>query len=154
MTLWITVFFHTTYKAEFSENTIKWFANYLTGRTQAVQSEGYTSEVLQIHKEVPQGSVLGTLLFIIYINCLGQNVPSVNFHFYADDTVIYCSAPTSALAFGNLQHAFEQVQDQLRQLQLVLNVEKTKLMLFSSSRMTKGTLSEKIVNNDGQEIFF
>lgn len=73
----------------FSEHAVRWFMSYLTDKTQAVPSEGVMSEVLQIHKGVHQGSVLGPLLFSVYINCLGQNVPNAYFHFYAGDTVIY-----------------------------------------------------------------
>ena len=51
-------------------------------------------QTVAVTKGVPQGSVLGPLLFTIYMNNMGQNVLNANLHFYADDTVIYCSAST------------------------------------------------------------
>lgn len=51
----------------FSQQAVGWFANYFTGRTQAVRIEGSASEVLQVKKGIPQGSVLGPLLFTIYM---------------------------------------------------------------------------------------
>ena len=79
-----------------STNTVKWFGNYLSGRTQRVQVDGLCSNSLSIRNGVPQGSILGPILFTIYINALCQNVTDANFHFYADDTVLYCSAPSLA----------------------------------------------------------
>ncbi len=56
----------------------------------------------------------------------------VKFHFYADDTVLYCSAPTADQALSQLQLDFNTLQQNLYDLKLVLNAEKTKGMLFSN----------------------
>ncbi len=71
---------------------------------------------------------------IIYINRLDVNIDNARFHFYADDTVIYCSAPTKQQALGDLQSAFDIIQARFFTLKLVLNVEKTKFMWLSNSR--------------------
>ncbi len=101
---------------------------YLKGRTQCVQVEGIKSDLMEVGTGVPQGSVLGPLLFTIYINCFDVNIENARFHFYADDTVIYCSAPTQQQALGDLQSAFYIIQARFFTLKLVLNVEKTKCM--------------------------
>ncbi len=62
---------------------------------------------------MPQGLVLGPLLFTIYINNIDQNVNKTNVHYYADDTVIYSSASTPNLALSQLQLAFNIVQRNL-----------------------------------------
>ncbi len=81
---------------------------------------------------MPLGSVLGPLLFILYINNIDSNLSKVKFHFYADDTVLYCSAPTADQALSQLQLDFNTLQQNLYDLKLVLNAEKTKGMLFSN----------------------
>ncbi|KAF7662663.1 hypothetical protein LDENG_00230700 [Lucifuga dentata] len=136
----------------FSVDAVGWFRNDLTDRTQTIQLEGTTSEVLLVQKGVPQGSVLGPLLFTLYINSLGQNIPNTAFHFYADDTVIYSFAPTPAKALQYLQFAFDRVQEQLNHLQLVLNADKTKLMFFTNSGAARSTLSAQIVTMNGNQI--
>lgn len=134
-----------------SEHTVCWFDNYLSGRSQCVQADGLTSSPLSISKGVPQGSVLGPLLFILYINNLDQNVSNANFHFYADDTVIYCSASTPNQALCQLQLAFDTVQRTLFDLKLVLNDDKTKLMLFSNAKSKSRNLLP-ITTSQGSEI--
>jgi len=104
----------------FSKKTVSWFSNYLSDRTQCIKHDGVQSDFLPILKGVPQGSVLGPILFTIYINNLNWHVPDANFHFYADDTVIYCCAPSLTQAIAHLQNAFNMVQHTLLQLKLVL----------------------------------
>ena len=105
--------------------------NYLSERSQCVHFDGLSSEWLNIANGVPQGSVLGPLLFSIYINSLGENVDEATLHFYADDTVMYCAGPSIKEAVVKLQAVFNIIQTQLAELKLLLNVEKTKVMLFS-----------------------
>lgn len=68
-----------------------WFSSCLTDRTQCVPADGFTSASLPVTKGVPQVSVLGPLLFVLYISGIDQNITTADFHFYADDTVMYCS---------------------------------------------------------------
>jgi len=77
---------------------------------------------------------LGPLLLTIYINSLDYDIQDTNFHFYADDTVMYCGAPSKRQALVKLQVAFDIIQSRLHRLKLALNVDKTKIKLFSSSK--------------------
>ncbi len=133
-----TVLKHRLCRAGLSEQTVSWFDNYLTDRTQCVQAEGNTSRYLKITKGVPQGSVLGPLLFILYINNIDSNVSKGKFHFYADDTVLYCSAPTADQALSQLQLDFKTLQQNLYDLKLFSNLKfKSNLPSILTSQGTK-----------------
>ena len=69
-------------------NIVTWIQNWLTDRRQRVSVEGETSAWTAVHSGVPQGSVLGALLFLIYINDLEDGVASKILKF-ADDTKIF-----------------------------------------------------------------
>uniref|UniRef100_A0A669EJS2 Reverse transcriptase domain-containing protein n=1 Tax=Oreochromis niloticus TaxID=8128 RepID=A0A669EJS2_ORENI len=123
-----------------SRHVVSWFTNYLSDRTQCTKCENLCSEFLNIHTGVPQGSILGPLMFIMYINDLGQNVSNASMHFYADDTVIYSFGTNLEKAIQSLQKAFDVVQHTLLDLKLVLNADKTKLMLFSNMKNSSQTV--------------
>ena len=69
-------------------NIVTWIQNWLTDRRQRVSVEGETSAWTAVHSGVPQGSVLGPLLFLVYINDLEDGVAS-NILKFADDTKIF-----------------------------------------------------------------
>ena len=71
------------------KSSLGWFRNYLTTRTQRVQFENDMSSTRAIRFGVPQGSILGPLLFVLYINDLPECLENCSINMYADDTVIY-----------------------------------------------------------------
>ena len=66
----------------------KWLATWLTNRTQRVVVNGYTSDHSNVRSGVPQGTVLGPLLFLLYINDIGYNISS-GLRLFADDCILY-----------------------------------------------------------------
>ena len=71
-----------------SEDSISWFMSYLSGRSQMTKVEGTLSGLKPISHGVPQGSILGPLLFLIYINDLCDVVELCGTSMYADDMAI------------------------------------------------------------------
>ena len=70
---------------------LNWFKSYLSGRYQCVKTNNVKSDNKAIVCGVPQGSVLGPLFFLIYINDIYKSAPKVCFHLFADDTCLFYS---------------------------------------------------------------
>ena len=79
------------------------FHNYLSNRKQCVVLNGYHSSYSTVKSGVPQGSVLGPLLFLIYINNLERNIKS-NIKFFADDTMLFSIVSDPAISVNDLNH--------------------------------------------------
>ena len=124
----------TLYSIGFDGNACNWFQSYLSGRSQCVKTGRAQSGFLPILKGVPQGSILGPVLFTLYINQMALSLEGCHAHFYADDTIIYCISDSVQHAIDMLQRAFNIFQGSLQKLRLVLNASKTKYMLFSKAR--------------------
>ena len=114
------------------DKSLKWFENYLTTRLQSVKHNQDISSNLAIGHGVPQGSILGPILFVIYINDLPQCLMKSAIGMYADDTVIYFSATSPGLIKQVLQNDLNYVEQWLQENKLVLNQSKTKWMLFGT----------------------
>ena len=67
-----------------------WFKSYLSNRNRYVSINGYESGLVALNWGVPQGSVLGPLLFLLYINDLNQGIKFCKVHYFADDTNLLC----------------------------------------------------------------
>ena len=114
---------------------IKWFRSYLTDRTQYVNFNGEESAEHTLKCGVPQGSILGPLFFIIFVNDM-FNVSNVLFNvLYADDTCIYISGSDINALFDVLNIELASLLEWLNANRLTLNVDKTFYMLFHRERI-------------------
>ena len=113
---------------------LEWFRSYLTNRKQYVSVCGNTSETLEITCGVPQGSVLGPLLFLLYINDLPSVSRKLTFFLFADDTNIYCESSDVVDIQKTVNKELRNVREWLEANRLVLNIEKTNFVIFYSPR--------------------
>ena len=112
-----------------------WFRSYLSGRTQLVKIDDTVSEQRGVEYGVPQGSILGPLLFSLYINDITSTTEKCKIILYADDTVIYFSSANSDEIQAALQSDFDRIAEWLCCNKLTLNTEKTKWILFGTKTM-------------------
>lgn len=113
----------------------EWIKSYLDRRQQFVKLGKYCSKCLDIACGVPQGSILGPKLFILYINDICQVSKLLSLVLFADDTNVFCSGE-------NLKKLQDDINEELNKLKLwfdwnklSLNVSKTKFMIFGKYRI-------------------
>ena len=112
---------------------LDWFKNYLTNRNQFVVINDEKSHLCPIRIGVPQGSVLGPLLFLLYIN----DLPDASLLYallFADDTTLLNSDTNLQTLFENTNAEFYKITTFFRKNKLSLNPIKTKFILFSTNR--------------------
>ena len=121
--------------------------DYLSGRHQYVDYNGSKSRTNSISLGVPQGSILGPLLFLIYINDLSKVSHVFSMLMYADDTTLYCNLDDSTSDIL-LNNELTKITDWLSSNKLSLNVKKTKFMVFHTPqrRVNYPTLKLNNVN--------
>ncbi len=125
-------------------DSVSWFENYLSGRLQQTKVNGCLSDVRQMSHGVPQGSILGPLLFIIYINDLSNYLSETKTSLYADDTAIYCSGSSVVDNVLSLRIDLSTVTEWLRANKLTLNTSKTKYMFIGSKPLTNKVAEQNI----------
>ena len=101
-----------------------WFKIYFFGRIQQVDYNSSISNIKPIPSSVPQGSILGPLLFIIYINDFSKCLKYSNNLSFADDTTIILSAKNNNLLFQKGNKELENIDNWLIANKLSLNVKK------------------------------
>ena len=115
-----------------NRSAVQWFRSYLAVRTQSVCTNGVVSEPQPISFGVPQGSVLGPLLFIAYINDLPLAVQGCSVELYADDTLVYFASKSVSEIQAQLTSGLTYVLSWLQANFLIHNLEKMKIMLVGT----------------------
>lgn len=108
-----------------------WLSSYLAHRQQCVRLQNVKTPPQNINIGLPQGSVLGPILFCLYINDLPSVCKDTECQMYADDTVFYVSANNSYQASEILSRQMVTVSEWLQRNHLTLNYKKTVSMCFS-----------------------
>ncbi|CAB3994781.1 Hypothetical predicted protein, partial [Paramuricea clavata] len=129
-----SILFSKLSKAGFTDATITWFKSYLYQRIQVTRVDNATSSAKYVSVGVPQGSVLEPLLFILYVNDLPSCIKKCKVTMYADDTVLYFSSSTLSELEENLNADLEILRRYLNDNLLTLNAEKSKFVIFGSTR--------------------
>lgn len=112
--------------------TLNWFDNYLKNRKQVVKLGETISDIITNNLGVPQGSILGPLLFILYINDLSNCLINSTMKMFADDTLVYVTANNIEEAILNINQDLSILFDKICQNKLKLNVKKTKVIIISN----------------------
>ena len=116
---------------------LTWCSNYLVNRKQRILANGFTSPNETITCGVPQGSVLGPLFFILYVNDVQNAVHDASIQLYGDDTVIHVSGSNPGEIELKLQPALDEFSAWCDENKLTLNASKTKVMVFGTRYRVK-----------------
>ncbi len=131
-----------------NDKAINFFKNYLNNRSQVTKVNNQISDTNQIICGVPQGSVLGPLLFTIYINDLPEVLKFCKINMFADDTSIYKSGKNPEEIEVGLNADLINIQEWLVANKLCLNVEKTNFMVISSSKTAHRFKNTEVILDD------
>ena len=130
-----------------------WFTSYLTGRKQASLCNNMLSSLCEVRSGVPQGSILGPVLFLLFMSDLPVGISEI--FLYADDTMTNCQVDTVDDINFQLQSDIDKVSHWFKQNKLTLNISKSSVLYIGTRRkfMNNLTCNESLtVNNADLEI--
>lgn len=124
-------------------------SSYLSGRSQKTVLNNISSDTLQVTTGVPQGSILGPLLFSIFINDVEEVISNSSFHIYADDLQLYHSGLVSSpkKCLDSINEDLQRVWDWSIQNDLMLNISKTQSIIFYKYTINTENLIPIMLNN-------
>lgn len=127
------------HQQNFSKSFLYWVCEYLTERYHYVQIDDRRSTRMKINFGVPQGSILGPVLFNLYVTSLNSVLNSSKSIQYADDSTIYCTVSPKAIhqSIENIRSDLQRVTTWSLQSNLSFNATKTKFLLFSTPKLRK-----------------
>ena len=124
-------------KFDFDGDALRWMQSYFGNRRHVVRSEGFCSKEVSVKYGVPQGSVLGPLCFILYVNDLISTIAEntqAKIIMYADDTVLLVDDEDPVIATRGMQAVINRVSDWCITNKMTVNAKKTKHMLVLRTR--------------------
>ena len=132
----------------FSDDTLSWFRSYFS-RTQIVRFNNMVSSVQTVGSGIGQGTILGPLIFVFYINDVMNNIANLRINMYADDCLIYNIGNNWELMFPKLQEGLRSCEKWCTENSLKLNARKSKVLIIGSNYKISGIdLGNRFILND------
>ena len=134
---------------KYDESSLSWFISYISNRTQRVSMNNKCSGSEHVSFGVPQGYILGPLLFLIFINDLPLTLKHLvtSTDLYADDTTIYDIQSNIETLQQNLKNSLILLHKWCRENGMVINTDKTKVMLIISRQKRYNSQNDNLLLN-------
>ena len=130
--------------------TSTWFSSYLSDRKQTTEIAGRISEQAYINCGVPQGSILGPLLFLIYISDIQYSSEKLSFFLFADDTNILYADKNIKTMETTVNNELIKVSNWLTANRLTLNIKKSNFVIFRPYQK-RMTMKVNIIIHDNEQ---
>ena len=125
----------------------------MSNRKQYVSIDECNSDLLNVLCGVPQGSILGPKLFILYVNDICNISKILKFVLFADDTNIFCSGHDAMQLSRDISNELDKLSVWFAVNKLILNVSKTNFMVFGNSKHRNTTLQVSIKNSNIKRVY-
>lgn len=128
-------------------NMLQWFSSYLSDRSQRVLINGQFSDWIKILAGVPQGSVLGPLLFLIFINDITDVVMNCNIRLFADDTCLFINVKNHIEAATLINQDLKNIEEWAKQWLVTFSPSKTESMVISLKHHVENSFPRLVFYN-------
>ena len=150
-TMWVEGLIYKLINMKFPEYLIKITASYLNNRKFMVKLGGHLSNPILVNDGVPQGSILGPLLFIIYMADLPSHV-NTTLSIFADDTNAFSTRVSHARAKSNVQSHLNKLHDYYQKWKIRVNVEKSEALIIQRFKSKAVSNAKMNLEMDGKKI--